>query len=1109
MRSPLSRTRRQRGAALIITVGLLAVLAVIGFGFAVLARLHHDISASYRASAQNDLIASAALQYAVAEIRYCWGNVPLKPDGSSYGPNEFRSYQVGAIANPTSGPQCTWFVDPTVASQGHTATDGYRHYCNLRCNSFAVVHDDLGARLGVSNIKVLDCAGKLNLNDREDTDSTRLKAILVALLRKLQRPLGLTSADATSLADGILAYRDSLTASGKVFSTLDDLRARNSDGTYKISGMDPHVFELLRHYVTIYSWPHRLAVTDSFPYVVNPTGTALTRKSSDQASRRYYYRSPININTAGKELLAALLSVVLASDGTALTGTEPDDVATWMVRKRAPERGDHWPGGIISGAGSTDWRAWLPMPVGTDAAAKYNEYLQRKFDGWSMYPMGPFDNWNEVIDFLYSLTARTNPADHPYKSGSAVNDSPFPSSPYILSTDGEKKVEAILGGTSHNVYAADLAGYNAWHIAHSRVRRDPTWADFRDQIPRDRDATSPRLEPQVTGKNDLAANGYSYPLCFSSMGRHEVYTRTYTFVKADSGTAVPFTTPEKTTDPGDPRKDYRTYMNLLRDTSKKWFARPCQWRGYTVVIYAGKGKGQMRGIVYVRNDVDPASDNKGYTLVTDRWSVEPDATSKYYIAGPGSFLDRPPAAAITTQPDPNPVDPTRRYMVHDTAATWEDDQWNGHRIVVYSGTVSGGTETIDETSIQERTIIGTDKATKRLMLAPDLDQNLFVSGRSIGYFIPGCDGVVEHGGAIKAYDVVHHTTQKDFETGRPTTVLDANCTYAATGPNNFRKADGTQMGVADLASDIDGFVTARPAPLAPPAGAPSPFVHNLNSSDLAPDSGGIYLGSAPAAVNIVQDCLKNTDGRFLSDGIHLTGGAAKYVDFRLDSDLCTSDWKEGGFISFWFRPDEAFFTGTRTILKIVGDSEATESIALVAKDGGSGTRVLELQITATKDRLYKPPDPAFLPTDTNHGVGKPDVKFKVPNSPSHQDPTYKVIYDPATATGWRPGEWHLIAFAWFECANDEENHNSDEDYNDDGPAPAGTGTDWRDDKKDGETVDDGKGGKITLPNYILDDEVACRLRMWVDYNGSDPPATIPNDHEKPAFNFVNAAGAPM
>ncbi|HUT36773.1 MAG TPA: hypothetical protein VNE39_25050 [Planctomycetota bacterium] len=1040
MQPTLRNTRRQRGVALIITVGLLAVLAVIGFGFAVLARLHHDISSAYRASAQNDLIAHAALQYAIGEIRYGWGHAPV---GAAL---NYRTFQTGAIADPTDGPNDPWFVDPTIASQGYPDSTGRRHYCNLRCNSYALVHDDLGARVGVSNIKVFDCAGKLNLNDREDTDSTRLKTVLEFVLEKLDLN--------PSLAAEIIADR------GVGFSTLEELRTKVVDG----SG-DPLIgartFELLKHCATIYSWPHQLPVADSFPYVVYPAASALARKNSDQSTQKYYYRSPINVNTASRELLYALLRTVLATDGTQLTAAEAYDVALWMARKRDPESTDHWDTGTPMDAA---WKAWLP----TGGNAHYDESIERSFDAWRNYPMGPFDDWNEVIDFLYSLAPRSGA--HPH-DGDGKSDDPFPDS--VLTASPDKKAEAILAALSPNTFASGLAAYNTGHLSYSRLKKDSTG----EQIPRDWDFAATTPEPQVIGKHQLAVG--TYPLCFSSLGRHEIYSRTYTFLKAQSGTS----TCDGTT----------TFLNALTDTGKTWLSSPSQWRGYSVLIYEGKGKGQVRGIVYVRDDGTSTADGKGHTLVVDRWSDIPDSTSRYYIVGPGALLDRVPTTGQTITTDPVEVVAGRDkyFTLYDSEATWENDQWNGHRVLIYRSEVSGTTETVDEASIQERTIIDTFKGggakSGTLLLAPDLDPTLMDLGNSTKrtcYIILGCDGMVEHGGALKAYDVVHHTTQDDFEDGRPGTPSDAQYTYAASGPNYYRKADGSLAGGGTVRSLIDGWLAARRKLAAAPPGATNPLVHNFIKANLDPDEGGSYVASNPPLVGIVGDCLESTSGRLLSDGLRLSGELAHYVDFRLTNDLCTDERHEGGFVGFWFRPDEAFFSGTRALVKIYGETTTEEVIALLVKDGAAGKRVLELKVISTTTRNYE-----VALTDSNHLPTIPTpVKYKSHTS-THQDGTYS-----DDVTDWKPGEWHHIAFAWFECANDDENYNADIEYNSD----SNPGTDWRD--------DDQEGGVGKPPNYILDDEVACRLRIWVDGSSSD--VTKP-DNEKPAFNFVNAAGVPM
>jgi len=1035
--------RRQRGTALIITVGLLAVLAVIGFGFAVMARLQHDISRAYRASAQNDLIAQAAIQYAVGEIRYGFASAPPTDHaGNAINPGQFRTFQTGAINDPVDDPSDTWFVDPTIASQGYTDPDGDTRYCNLRCNSFALIHDDLGSRLGVSNIKVLDCAGKLNINDRDgtppdslDTSNVATHATTVRLhstLKALLLKLGYNTTQATDIADTILLERNNLP--DKRFGTLEELRTKALDKVSTTPAICPaRTFELLKHYVTIYSWPHQLApVSDAFPYTINPASGYLDRKNtSTTAPAEYYYRSPININTAGKELLYAILTNVKAADGTMLTPNQARDLASWICRKREPLSTDHWD----DGTPGTYWTSW----VNTQA---FDDILERKVEAASRYPLGRFDNWGEVIAFLYSLTSL-------YPADASNPNSPFPTD--VFGSSGEKRVETIIAALSPDVYATSLAGYNAWHLGIARLKKDPAVANFREQTARDWDTTGPaELTPQVLGAEKLAADNYTYPICFSSMGRHELYTRTYTFLKIEEGTVTSAT------------------KNTLADNNKTWLSSPSQWRGYSVVIYDGKGKGQMRGILYVKPF--SAGSTTGNTLVVDRWSTIPDATSRYYIVGPGAFLDRVPESTsdITTPDD---------FTIQDTKVSWEDGQWNGHRVLVYRASLSGQTETIDDDSLQERTIIDTirvSSTTGRLIVFPDLDPDLMTQGAYTAYIILGCDGMVAHAGAIKAYDVVHHTTQDDFEPDTRPASASAGRTYAATGPNLCRKADGSRV-PSTQPSEIDGWIAARRYI---PTGLPAGALHvNFTKESLEPDAGGSLVGAPVPALDVIRkDAFEG--GSLLADGLRLYGGAANHVDYSPTSAINSNSPREGGFVSFWFRPDEAFFSGSRTIVKIMG--EAGEDISLMAA-GAAGARTLSIVLT-TKGHVYEQQLP-----DGNHkpaNPAAPDVTYKQ-HTVTYSDATYSDI------SGWRPGEWHHIAFAWHECINDTEDHNMEAGYNTD----SNIGTDWRDDDQSG------AGGK---PDYVLDDEVACLLRLWVDGNSSNVTKAA---NEKPAFNlYAPAAG---
>ncbi|HRR78606.1 MAG TPA: hypothetical protein P5532_10500 [Planctomycetota bacterium] len=1068
--------KTERGTALIITVGLLAVLAVIGFGFAVLARLHHDISGSYRASAQSDLIAQAAMQYAVGEIRYGWAHAPA---GAAA---DYRTYQTGAVADPSDSPADPWFVDPTISSTGYVDTGGKKHYCNLRCNSYALVHDDLGARLGVSNIKVFDCAGKLNINDRDgavpaslpDPSTHAATARLYATLHTLLVKLGYTSAQATGIATKLLQERSKLP--NQRFGTLDEVKTKVLDQLPVTSTPPYHPareYEILKHYLTIYSWPHQ-PPSDLAPYTIDPQGTTLERKSS-AAGAITYCRSPINLNTAGKELIYALLRGVVASDGTLINDTDAEEVALWLVRKRGPERLDHWPNATMTAA----WKNWVETTNPT-----YDRMLERKIAGWSAYPVGPFNSWNEAIDFFYGLAPRTTAFPH---QGASADSDPFPDT--VLN---DKKVEAILAAFSPNVYATGLAGYTRAHISYSRISRDSgddtgTKTTFREQISRDADATTPDVAPQVTGKNQLSSSCYNHPVCFSSLGRQEVYSRTYTFLKCDQGLASGVTA------------NTLTAANF-DGSAKTWLSSPSQWRGYTVVIYEGKGKGQMRGIVYIKNDL---GGNNGRTLVVDKWrdigvpglsddfdtSTDPNNDPKclrtrYYIVGPGAFSDRVPAAgkesSIST-PLPHILTDTETDTAGNWIANWEDGQWNGHRIVLYKATLSGTVETIDDNSIQERTIIGTDRATKSLILAPDLDLSLFTAspGNYIAYMILGCDGVVEHSGAFKAYDVVHDTTQEDFETlgsGRAAAASSSTFTYAATGPNHARDANGSLV-AGIQPSRVDGWIAARRKEPTAPANA---LRLNFTKPTLAPEEGGAYVASNPTQSEIIKDVFTQ-NGMLLSDGLRLTGGSGRYVEYSVSTPLISNNRTDGGYVSLWIRPEEGFFSGTRNIIKIQGEDGQEElALQVVTTATNPLAAKLQLKLTFTKARDYE-----GTITDGNHLP-------MLPTAPPVQYQTDTGYYEDASYSNistWRIGEWHHIAFAWYECSNDDPGV---------GPPGGNTdgnlGTDWRDDDTSG------VGGK---PDYKLDPEVASIVRLWVDTKSS----AVAAENSLKAFNFYPPANS--
>jgi len=1030
--------KTRRATALVITVGLLAVLAVIGFGFAVLSRLHHDISKYYRASAQNELVARAAIFYAIREIRLGYANCP---QGIS------RSFQTGAIAEPTDSPQDPWYLDPALATRGYLdkeGTDTYHRYCNLKCNSYSLVHDDLGPRVGVSLIEVLDSAGKLNINDRYNG----LESILANLLTKLDdEGLGLLddpndpsggTVSALELAGNIIDRRDDLP--NKRFTSLRQLLEKDSDGNFLIEGMDERKYEVLKHYLTIYSWPHQIPSVQGFkPYVVRPFYVAGSSESDSlNTLKRYdstdpgyppdHVRSPININTAPEELLVALLSAIKPE----VPAVAVEGVAKWILRKRDPENHDLWDN-------ETDWSAWTQWFKKSDGTytADYQKVLKRQYAGWRAHPLGPFDTWHEVADFLYSLTS-----DPPRDSG-AVD-------PYANSVLSLAQAETILAATSPNPFASIL-GHNTWRLAYARLNdtKSPDPDLQAQQCLRDREISAPNLIPTHYGKNDLQyregdllVKGDVHPFCFSSMGRHEIYTRTYFFVKADQGVVVSLDDADKP-----------TLLTCTRPGggTPNWSETPPQWRGYSVLIYDGKGKGILRGIV------TNWPNQLAVAQIPFRLSPSGSDQTRFYIVGPPAFVDRVDTATVTEIS----VSEDKPYILTDTSddISSEEGEWNGHRIVLYQAetvnrTLPDGStiqdEFVNRGTIQERIIVATHPLPgggHELVVSPPFDYDLCElvgAGYHLSYMILGCDGLVEHEAAIKAYDVIHHTTQRDFEQYK------AQATRVETGPYPFgTTADPT----TDASCKLDGWIALAKKRAQP--SDESTFVHNfLDPSSLEPDQGGQYKASSPLKEDMTKAPFDG--GRITSDGLILR--ANDHIDFRADSPPITSGHEDGGFVSFWFRPDETFLSasGTRTLVQVFGSSTTEgqeEDIRLVA--GGGQLKVL---VRANKE-------------ETHSG----NIKFRTGDVREYTDANYSDI------SSWQPGEWHHIAFAWYEC---DDTKADNDDQNDETP----------------QEDDDTPPG----PDQILDDEYKGYLRLWVDGQSSDMAAA----NEVYAFNLTPPGSGP-
>jgi len=403
------------------------------------------------------------------------------------------------------------------------------------------------------------------------------------------------------------------------------------------------------------------------------------------------------------------------------------------------------------------------------------------------------------------------------------------------------------------------------------------------------------------------------------------------------------------------------------------------------------------------------------------------------------------------------------YILTDTSddISSEEGEWNGHRIVLYQAeTVTrdlpdGSTiqdEYVDRGTIQERVIVAThplEGGGHELVVSPPFDYDLCQlsgAGYHLSYMILGCDGLVEHDAAIKAYDVIHHTTQRDFEQYK------AQATRVETGPYPFGTTADPTAATLDDACKIDGWIALAKKKAEPPDA--NALVQNFDNvaqaTPLRPEQGeGTLPGtSVPTRTAMVADVFNG--GRITSEGLILRSVTNDHIDFRATAPPITGNYNDGGFVSFWFRPDEAFVSGsgTRTLVTVFGSLTDQEDIRLVA-DGDQ----LKVIVRANKE-------------ETHSG----NIKFRTGDVREHTDANYSDI------SAWQPGEWHHIKFAWYEC-------------DDTTAVPEGGDS----------PLDDDNGSA----DQTLDDEVKGRLRLWVDGQSSELAAA----NDVYAFNLTPPPGS--
>jgi len=253
--------------ALILSVGILAILAMVAVAFSAFVRLELKAAENYANQLRAQLIAEAGISEAIDLLKY--GNM------SSYGTD-------GASIDPYDTSSESWFF------KGNSSGDGaginiedsialYPSFDNLN----GVIGDGISGKYnqGTYKLKIVDCAALIDINaPLPDADSENdFKNTLTGL--------GLASQ-----AQDLIDYRKNLP--GGIFTSKEEIKlVKNiAQGTYSN----------IKNFITLFG-----DEDDGIPYL---------NKSSHSPAAGHTRKVFVNVNTAPKDVLNAVLSPMIAGD---------------------------------------------------------------------------------------------------------------------------------------------------------------------------------------------------------------------------------------------------------------------------------------------------------------------------------------------------------------------------------------------------------------------------------------------------------------------------------------------------------------------------------------------------------------------------------------------------------------------------------------------------------------------------------------------------------------------------------------------------------------------------------------------------------------------------
>lgn len=916
--------RGRRGSALLVSVGILAGLAIMAFTFAMMTHLEQIASAQYPLGYGTlQQISKSCIEQAAARLR-----------------SAVESYGAGAAYSAVDSSVESWWSDPTSSTAAGT-----------------VIWTLLGADdIAVSEVTVLDCASMININVNY-ADNSRLAAILDTLFDEIDVEIGDGAINGSGIdalsGTAVINYR---TARGGSFASKEDLKnITDGDNDGSPDTLFKDYYEKIKNFVTIHSWID--------PTTVRYVGGTWTAEP----------RAPVNINTASKPVLVAVLHGISNGTTTIQGVGGPTDLsqaralAERIMKKRDPEK------------------ASPP----TETAPAINSWDPANPN--SFY--GPFDSWREFGNFLYAISDTT-------AGGTKLFNAPFEYSNDLMDSGATPAISPVF-----TIAHAKLLMANFNPNAHPSATNQNVCLYF---------APPKRFTAADTTGSILGTEGketltnYTTEFCFSSMGMYEITATTRLFTRVADWLASSSTTT---------RLFARHAANV-----PPWSTG--QYNGYRVLIYDGKGKGQMRTI-YATSGTTAA--DSSYIDVTPAWTTQPDSSSRFYILGPA-----PDALDVACADANNDAIAAAAGYMESRDLGILPDQWNDFDLLAAKPGADYQVRRIAST----QAISGGSYAGQRLNVAtafsPAPDSSYTIS-------ILGHNGLMRTSAVVKLYDVIRHSRQNDF-VGVPGNLAttDADGTFTTTklrrGPE---PSDFTTTPVVNP-SILGGLVC-----LADLATSVLPF--RVNYNDKISNDDGTNANTGTASLNSIESA-----GDLRMDGVHVAGGEfLEYTSLQFNKrdtlpQPGTSTWTvmcEGAgriYVKLGASHNSSAATQYFPLLSIRSANTAPgelEVIELAAqKAAASNNVIVQLRLRDDKVQLN-----GVVPTGlTTTAEQTADLSVQ------------------SAATAWLPGTWHDVAFTF----KSEINCMLDDDAN-----PANSSC-------------DDTGG----PDGVIDPDVQTRysFRLWVD-----------------------------